>query len=99
MWVWSHPRFEWHKGDSGNWKRAVGYGTETFVFFLGNAVKVGWAVTQRWEPLPPPPLQFLFLRPKPELYGRVMTGIEGDSIAKSACDRSLSGPGLPLLDA
>lgn len=28
-----------------------------------------------------------------------MTGIEGDSIAKSARDRSRSGPGLPLLSA
>lgn len=39
LWVWSHPRFEWLKGDSGNWKRAVGYGTETFCFLSGKRCK------------------------------------------------------------
>lgn len=70
------------------------------LFVLGNAVKVAWSVTQRRKPRPPPTLQALFLSchfssPFSELYRWVMTGIEGESCAKSACDRCARRPGTP----
>ena len=71
----------------------MGYGTETF--FLGNAVKVGWAVTQRREPPAAAHFTSPFSRPKLEPWGWVMTGIEGHSIAKSACDQCAQWPRTP----
>ena len=71
----------------------MGYGTETF--FLGNAVKVGWAVTQRREPLAAAHFTSPFSRPKLELWGWVMTGIEEHSIAKSASDQCAQWPRIP----
>lgn len=73
----------------------MGYGTETF--FLGNAVKVGWAVTQRREPPAAAHFTSPFSRPKLEPWGWVMTGIEGHSIAKALVANARSGPGFPLL--
>lgn len=64
-------------------------------FSLGYTVKVVWAVTQRWEPGPPPTLPAHFYDPNRELWGWAMTGIEGDSIAKSACDRCAQWPRTP----
>ena len=71
----------------------MGYGTETF--FLGNAVKVGWAVTQRREPPAAAHFTSPFSRPKLEPWGWVMTGIEGHSIAKSACGQCAQWPRIP----
>lgn len=71
----------------------MGYGTETF--FLGNAVKVDWAVTQRRETLAAAHFMSPFSCPKLDLWGWMMTGIEGHSIAKSACDQCAQWPRTP----
>lgn len=63
------------------------------VFFMGNAVKVSWAVTQWWKPLRLPTLRSLFTSQTRAVP--VMTGMKSDSIAKSACDLCAQWPGTP----
>lgn len=52
-------------------------------------------MTQRREPLASAHFTSPFSRRTPELWGWVMAGIEGDSIAKSACEQCAQWPRTP----
>lgn len=67
------------------------------VFFLGNAVKVGWAVTQRRERRPPPTLQALFTA-QTRAVGLGDDGSRrGTALPKALATAARGGPGLPPL--